>query len=103
MAPVGVAGAGAVTGSADEVAAPATSGSVVDEVAAGASVLSDEVSDEVSDEADDDDDVVEVDEDDEVVFLVDVGLGLTVDISRVLSPLCVIWALMTAFVFLAPQ
>ena len=101
MAPVGVAGAGAATGSVEEVAAPARAGSVVDEVAAGVSVLSDEVSDEADDD-DDDDDAVEVDEDD-VVFLVDVGLGLTVDISRVLSPLCVVWALMTALVFLVAQ
>jgi hypothetical protein len=100
MAPVGVAGAGAATGSVEEVAAPATAGSVVDEVAAGASVLSDEV----SDEADDDDDPV--DEDDvlaEVDFVVDVGLGLTVDISRVLLPLCVVWALTTALVFFVAQ
>lgn len=75
-------------------------------------MLTDEPSDEVdeADDDEDDDDRVDVEEDDDlvevllvVVFLVDVDVDFTVDISRVLSPRCVVWARRTSLVFLVAQ
>jgi len=105
MAPVGVDGAAVATGSI-EVAAPAAAESVADAVARGASVLTDEVSVEVDDDSDDDEVEVEVETEledeedlvdalDDVVFLVDVGLGLIVDMVLLLSRLWVVSAVST--------
>jgi len=111
MAPTGVDGAVVASGGLEDVAAPARLASVVDEVTGGTVlevVITDddldvdrvddlEVEDEVEEER------REVDEDEDVFFvvrelvffLVEVLVGLTSVMLLLLSPLAAVWALIT--------